>query len=490
MTNKGIRVFIYSDDGNNNLCLRPSICKYDVLKITIQNDLFRLIEGPFWDCCSKIPKCALKYDPSSGRAYLLLWNIPSARKDAMGRKITSSVILEFFNNVEAAFSIIHKSYTEGLLDIDSSFVKWVDETFENDEISDRYNFDEISPFFKAAIFSPKSLKLTLSGNGKDKFLFKINNRELLSKKIVIVSADYIDSALYEYYNSCNDVCIFLSAQWIDKDPLNNSLLGAGSKAFNSLKFFENNAALDLSKLECELIRVREGSGETFVCINGFLCQNMLDEKYWITPIVNKNKDPDIYILKWESKKLEDIGNYFMKIGMKQLVKKIIARSIGGGWILFIDLFNDFIKFPWFQALAASKFVVEKFSKELLISGKNLENITLLGHSLGARIVHGTLNKLHDMNARVKEAYLFGAAISGADEDDSWKKAYGGVKREIYNYHSQNDYVLKFLYSLGTADVLSSAAGVDGARSRNINNRNVSDIIKSHTEYKENLIKLI
>lgn len=490
MTNKDIRVFIYSDDGNNNLCLRPSINKFDVLKITIQNDLFRLIEGPFWDCCNKIPKCALKYDPSSGRAYLLLWNIASMRKDAMGRKITSSVILEFSNNIEAAFSIIHKSYTEGLLNINSSFIKWIDESFENDEISDKYNFDEISNFFKASIFSPRSLKLNLSENGKEIFLLKINNKELLSKKFVIVSADYIDSALYEYFKAYNYTCIFLSSQWIDNEPQNNGLWVAGSKVINSLKIFENSSVSDISKLECELIRVREGSGEMFVCINGFLCQNMLDEKYWITPIMDKNKDPDIYILKWESKKLEDIGNYLMKMGMKQLAKKIIARSIGGGWLLFLDLFNDFMQFPWFQALAASKFVVEKFSKDILVSGKNLENITLLGHSLGARIVHGTLNKLHDMKARVKDAHLFGAAVNGSDDDDSWKKAYGGVKKELYNYHSQNDYVLKFLYSLGTADAINSAAGVDGARSRNISNRNVSDIIKSHTEYKEKFIKLI
>jgi len=490
MIKKNIRVFIYSDDGKNNFCHRPSIDKYDVLNIIIQNDLFALIEGPFWDSCKNLPKLALKYDPASGRAYLLLWNIPSGRKDIMGRRITSSVMIEFSDDVETAFSLIHKSYTEGLLDADSAFIKWIDESFENNMVSSGFDLGKKSKFFMPAIFPPKSLKFNISGGGKEKFLNKINNKELLSKKFMIVSADYIDSNIFEHYNSLNEVCIFMAAQWIDKGELNTSPGVFGRGINHLLNFFQANDFSDLSKLECDLVRIRAGAGDTFICINGFLCQNTLDEKCWITPIMDKNKDPDIYILKWESKKLEDIGNFFVKFGMKQLAKKILERSIGGGWLLFIDIFNDFVKFPWFQALVASKFVAEKFSKNIMAIGKNLENTTLLGHSLGARIIHGTLNKFHGMDARVKQAYLFGAAVSGADDNDGWKNAYGAVRREIYNYHSQNDYVLKFLFSLGTADVITSAAGVDGVRSRNINNRNVSDIINGHTEYKEKLGRLI
>lgn len=489
MTRKDIRVFIYSDDGTNNSYFRPSVSKYEVLNIIIQNDFYKLIEGPFWDTCQDVPKCALK-NTLDEKAYLLFWNIPSKRRDNLGRKILSSVIIEFNQDIEIAFALIQKAFKEQLLNENSQFIEWIDESFEKDKITNKFSFDNIKSFFKPTASLAKSIKLESSPEGNEKFLIKINNKEIISKQFLLLASDFIDTKLYDYCQSQNEICMFIAKKWVIKDEAscNEGLLENGLIYMYNL--LESNVISDSSKIEYELIKARSGKGETFICINGFLCQKMLDEKLWIRPIINKHDDPNIFILKWESKKLEDIGEYFLNLSMKKIGIKILKRSIGGGWLLFIDIFQDFIKFPWFQALMATKHIAERLSKEEMFNGEESENITLLGHSLGARIIYNTLNKLNDKSKRIKEAYLFGAAVSSIDENNSWTKAYKSVKGEIYNFHSKKDYVLKFLYSLGTASIIQDAAGVVGVRNRYVSNKDVSHLINGHTEYKEKLPELI
>ena len=85
--------------------------------------------------------------------------------------------------------------------------------------------------------------------------------------------------------------------------------------------------------------------------------------------------------------------------------------------------------------------------------------------------------------RIQAAHLLGAAIGAKS---NWDALTAAVDDLVYCYHSSNDNVLKFVYK--TAQAGESAAGFMGfaPASSKLQNVDVSDHVKSHFEYKDNV----
>lgn len=84
--------------------------------------------------------------------------------------------------------------------------------------------------------------------------------------------------------------------------------------------------------------------------------------------------------------------------------------------------------------------------------------------------------------------LFGGATNNTPTD--WLKASRISKLGIHNYYSKNDKVLKYLYQafeVGNSPIGLNPIAVNGS---NIKNYDISNTIKSHFEYKENLSKIL
>jgi hypothetical protein len=97
---------------------------------------------------------------------------------------------------------------------------------------------------------------------------------------------------------------------------------------------------------------------------------------------------------------------------------------------------------------------------------------------------------------IREAHLLGGAIDCGkrlDEDGNstestktnWENAAGAVTGNIWNYHSSNDGVLKFLYPTG-----DKFQGYPIGRNRiehpKVKNVDVTDVVGGHSEYIPNL----
>jgi hypothetical protein len=116
-------------------------------------------------------------------------------------------------------------------------------------------------------------------------------------------------------------------------------------------------------------------------------------------------------------------------------------------------------------------------------------INLYGHSLGANLVNHTLQYLHKIELKVNDVYLFG----GASELN--KEVWTDIlvtTNNIYNYYSDNDSILKWLYRsmewsspIGLNPILCNKKNNIG----NIYNYDVSEIIDGHTEYTSNFSEL-
>lgn len=124
------------------------------------------------------------------------------------------------------------------------------------------------------------------------------------------------------------------------------------------------------------------------------------------------------------------------------------------------------------------------------------NISLYGHSLGARLIYNTLQALYDSDNYVKNVYLFGGAVS-RNHIERWIKATKAVNGKIYNFYNQNDETLRKYYVLST--LLDSEPiglfpikniGIFKHDLEKIINIDTTAFVEGHTDYKEKLPRLL
>lgn len=212
-------------------------------------------------------------------------------------------------------------------------------------------------------------------------------------------------------------------------------------------------------------KLRDGADVPVVVCSGFLTEGKQGWGEWERIITEKYPDSPVYRVHWGAEELKDLaavvgGNLgkaaaakavkmaALKAG-KQAAKK--ASPIGGA-LIFVDL----VKNPWWRARERANKTGAIVSD--LIARTDMDEVVLAGHSLGARAMICAAEALATKNAapRVREVHLLGAAV-GADGE--WGRLNAGVQRFAYNYHSREDKVLRFFYSL--VQVGSAAAGYAG-----------------------------
>ena len=149
---------------------------------------------------------------------------------------------------------------------------------------------------------------------------------------------------------------------------------------------------------------------------------------------------------------------------------------------------------WYKAVSKTLDGANRLSQYILEQKDINPNIkiTLMGHSLGARVIFNTLYRLLDSCQSIDNIILLGGAVDS--NIVNWTDVSESVKN-IYNFYSQNDYILKTLYQIAMADRpigLNSIETLDmkGIKKAKIYNYDVSDIINGHNEYKPKLYKLL
>ncbi|NWN92871.1 DUF726 domain-containing protein [Marinobacter adhaerens] len=255
----------------------------------------------------------------------------------------------------------------------------------------------------------------------------------------------------------------------------------------------------------EIEQLTEGEGPTVVCINGFLNEgNEAASAEWLKSVIRQYRDNPIVHVAWESKRLKDIAEFAGSFGATKQTAWHSARIAGKrglrtaakkaaplGWSMTaLGLVSN----PW--SIACVKAAETGALLADLIARTDREYI-LIGHSLGARVAYFCMEALASKSESfIREAHLLGGAIDCGkrfDEDGNstestktnWDNATGAVIDKIWNYHSSNDGVLKFLYPRG-----DKFQGYPIGRHRiehdKVENVDVTDVVGGHSEYIPNL----
>ncbi|KAE9375754.1 DUF726-domain-containing protein [Stipitochalara longipes BDJ] len=221
-------------------------------------------------------------------------------------------------------------------------------------------------------------------------------------------------------------------------------------------------------------------------ISGWLTQ----KEDIITPWRALGHQSEVFALRWELEALTKLGS-----SMESVVKSA-AWTVAKKEIIARTIFASLMDALWpIALLKVSKVVDNPFSvaknradKAGLILADALINkaqgerpVTLIGYSLGARLIYSCLMNLAERRAfgLVESAVLIGTPAPSDAAD--WRAMRSVVAGRLVNVYSENDYILAFLYR--TSAIQYGVAGLQEAQDvKGVENVNVSEMVSGHLRY--------
>jgi hypothetical protein len=236
------------------------------------------------------------------------------------------------------------------------------------------------------------------------------------------------------------------------------------------------------KIEKEHRRLRVCIG-----ISGWLTEKEEVVKPWdiISPTIEG------FALRWELEALLRLGNAIT--GMLTTTawvyakKQLIKRSIFGvlfeaAWPLKLIHAAEIIDNPFSVGLAKADQAGDVLADALCNKIQGERPVTLIGYSLGARMIRRCLLKLAERKAfgLIESVVLLGAPAPA----DSWefRQMRSVVAGRLVNVYSENDLILAFLYRSSSLEYgVAGLQDIEGVKG--VENIDVSDIVSGHLRYR-------
>ncbi|CAJ0919767.1 unnamed protein product, partial [Mesorhabditis belari] len=147
--------------------------------------------------------------------------------------------------------------------------------------------------------------------------------------------------------------------------------------------------------------------------------------------------------------------------------------------------------PWNVSIARSAEVGEQLAEVLLSRAQGSRPISLVGYSLGARVIFHCLmamSKRTDSAGIVEDVVLLGAPVSASASQ--WSQISHVVGGRIINGYCETDWLLRFVYRTMSVQFAIAGTSAINIKNRKIVNYNVSHIVKGHMDYSKKLTEIL
>ncbi|KAL2825133.1 hypothetical protein BDW59DRAFT_172444 [Aspergillus cavernicola] len=217
---------------------------------------------------------------------------------------------------------------------------------------------------------------------------------------------------------------------------------------------------------------------------------LTEEDNFVVPWRVIGKDSEVFGLRWETKPLMDLGNamdYLVTTAAWTAGREVLTKTIFAGLLNALILPLGLLKVagvadnPFSVAKARADKVGEVLADALISKVQGERPVTLIGYSLGSRVIFSCLRSLAKRHAYglVETAILMGAPTPSDTAD--WRRLRRVVSGRLVNVYSENDSVLAFLYR--TSSLQLGVAGLQPIENvPGVENLDVSEIISGHLRY--------
>lgn len=236
------------------------------------------------------------------------------------------------------------------------------------------------------------------------------------------------------------------------------------------------------KIEKEYRRLRVAIG-----ITGWLT----DKDEVVEPWKVVGTGMETFALRWELEALMNLGNSMTTMvksaawgyAKSEIIKRTVFASLTAGlWPLGLLKISRIIDNPWSVANYRAQKAGEVLADALVNKAQGERPVTLIGYSLGAKVIYTCLHRLAERQAfgLVESAVLIGAPTPSTAAD--WRMLRSVVSGRLVNVYSTNDYILAFLYR--SSSIQYGVAGLQAVEGvKGIENVDVSEMVTGHTSYR-------
>ncbi|CAH1775889.1 unnamed protein product, partial [Owenia fusiformis] len=273
-----------------------------------------------------------------------------------------------------------------------------------------------------------------------------------------------------------------------------SLFGVAGAGLAGSKMKKRVGAVE----EFEFEALSEGSQlHVTVAISGFLTATHKDFKYpWRT--LDNSKEQ--YFLKWETKYLLELGNamdYLVNIAMTMAAQEALKYTILSGllaalaWPATLISAANLIDNPWGVCAKRSDEAGQQLAEVLLSRQQGKRPVTLVGFSLGARVIFKCLtemSKRKNCEGIIEDVVMLGTPVSA--DPKQWQCFSKVVAGRIINGYCRSDWLLKFIYR--TSSVQLNIAGLQPIkwRDRRMCNMDLTDVVEGHMDYSNKIDEIL
>ncbi|KAI7268018.1 DUF726-domain-containing protein [Hortaea werneckii] len=198
-----------------------------------------------------------------------------------------------------------------------------------------------------------------------------------------------------------------------------------------------------------------------------------------------------FALRWELEALMNLGNSITAMvksatwgyAKSEIIKHTVFASLTAGlWPLALLKVSRIIDNPWSVANYRATKAGEVLADALINKAQGERPVTLVGYSLGAKVIFTCLQRLAERKAfgLVESAILIGAPTPSTAAD--WRMVRSVVSGRVVNVFSVKDYILAFLYR--SSSIQLGVAGLQPVENvKGVENVDVSDMVTGHTAYR-------
>jgi Protein of unknown function (DUF726) len=224
-----------------------------------------------------------------------------------------------------------------------------------------------------------------------------------------------------------------------------------------------------------------------ICISGWLTEKEEVVKPWRVLGIAA----EVFALKWELETLLNLGHAMDGMltsaawgyAQKQLVgQTIFAELMAAMWPIGLLKVARVLDNPFSVAKSQADKAGEVLADALINKAQGERPVTLIGYSLGARVIYTCLMSLAQRKAfgLIENAVIIGAPTPSDTSD--WRILRSAVSGRLINVYSQNDYLLGFMYR--TSALQYGVAGLQPVQGlAGVENVDVSEDVDGHTRYR-------
>ncbi|KAF3046365.1 hypothetical protein E8E12_005416 [Didymella heteroderae] len=207
---------------------------------------------------------------------------------------------------------------------------------------------------------------------------------------------------------------------------------------------------------------------------------------------------DIYSVLWEPEMLRSMGDTInilateaLTQGLQQVLGSTLLTALMSAMTLPLALtkLSYLIDNPWSVSQARADMAGLILADSIIDRNLGTRPITLVGFSLGARVIYAALRELQNRGAfgLVQNVYMFGTPVVA--NTDEYIKIRSVVPGRFVNGYATNDWILGYLFR-ATGGGVARVAGLAPVELPTIENMNVTEFVPGHMAYRTAIPKLL